>query len=98
MVLRNKQEWVVDGVKTEVLKFTYDAYKLAAHKLRLYLQDPSKKYIITGHSLGGAMASLLALDATQTFEVIFENKKEQYLSLLSYNLTICLKKICTLTH
>ena len=65
----DKQKWTVDGVDTEVVKFFYQAFKLNSFKLQPYLQDSEKKYILTGHSLGGALASILALDATQINEV-----------------------------
>lgn len=64
-LFKSSQEWTVDGVKTEVLKFFYQAYKLTSFQIRPYIADSSKKYILTGHSLGGALASILALDATQ---------------------------------
>jgi len=59
---RTKVQYKATEVK--ILKFFWEAFELVSHKLSLYLQDPSMKYVITGHSLGGALASILALNTT----------------------------------
>ncbi|XP_066918205.1 uncharacterized protein [Clytia hemisphaerica] len=52
----------------KILKFFWEAFELVSYGLRPYITDPSKKYIITGHSLGGAMASIMALNGTQLYQ------------------------------
>ena len=69
MFFEEEQEWKIDGVKTEVIGFYYQAYRLASFQLRPYMVDPAKKYILTGHSLGGALASMLAIEMTQILNV-----------------------------
>ncbi|XP_066918204.1 uncharacterized protein [Clytia hemisphaerica] len=53
--------------EVEINKFFWEAFELGSYGLRPFFTDPSKKYIITGHSLGGALASILALRTTQLF-------------------------------
>ena len=53
----------------KIMKFFWDAFELVSYDLRPYITDSSKKYIITGHSLGGALASIMALNGTQLFQV-----------------------------
>jgi len=53
--------------EVEINKFFWDAFELGSYALRPFFTDPSKKYIITGHSLGGALASILALQTTHMF-------------------------------
>jgi len=53
----------------EILEFFHRAFELLFYPVKPYLRDSSKKYILTGHSLGGALASLLAVRMTQNYEV-----------------------------
>ena len=55
---------IYKATEVKILKFFWEAFELVSHKLTLYLQDPLMKYIITGHSLGGALASILAMNTT----------------------------------
>ena len=61
-----------------VLDFFHNAFELLFPGIQAELRFPSKKYIITGHSLGGSMASLLALRMTQKYEVNIKNIKLNY--------------------
>lgn len=53
----------------QILKFFWEAFELVSYDLRPYMLDPTKKYILTGHSLGGALASILALNTTFAADV-----------------------------
>ena len=55
----------IDGEQGKVLKFFWQAYQLVYPELKPYLLNSTKKYIITGHSLGGAIASIHSILATQ---------------------------------
>lgn len=50
-----------------------DYYKTVFQELypliKLYIQEPNKRYIFTGHSLGGALASLLAMETASDAQV-----------------------------
>jgi len=67
----SRAEVTFQGKKTKVLRFFWQAFESVSYELRPYITDSSKKYIITGHSLGGAMASLLAIKSTELFSVSF---------------------------
>lgn len=56
-------EVLFNGTKTSVNTYFWKAFQLLEVKINELLKDPRRKYIITGHSLGGAMASLLAIHA-----------------------------------
>lgn len=49
------------GTRTSVNTFFWEAFKLLLPGIRSKLQDQARKYIITGHSLGGAMATILSI-------------------------------------
>ena len=59
------------GRKTKVMQFFWQAFESVSYELRPYITSPAKKYILTGHSLGGALASLLAIKSTELFSVSF---------------------------
>ena len=67
--LKSKIKFMVGSHETWVLQFFHNAFKLMFYGKKPYMTDPKKKYIITGHSLGGALASMLALQMTQEFDV-----------------------------
>jgi len=65
--LKSKIKFMVGSHETWVLQFFHNAFKLMFYGKKPYMTDPKKRYIITGHSLGGALASMLALQMTQEF-------------------------------
>ena len=49
------------GKTVKVNMFFLNAVNLLLAPIKHKLKDPKRRYILTGHSLGGAMASLLAI-------------------------------------
>ena len=72
---------ITAGQTTKINQFFLNAFKLLFPAIRNKLIDQSRRYIITGHSLGGAMASLLSLKMTQHenvgYRTFFEFEKIQ---------------------
>ena len=62
------------GRRTKVLQFFWQAFEAVSYALRPYMKSSRKKYILTGHSLGGALASILAIKSTELFSVSSYNK------------------------
>ena len=54
-------DWTILGKTVKVNMFFLNAVNLLLAPIKSMLRDPSRRYILTGHSLGGAMASLLAI-------------------------------------
>ena len=57
----NGENWRIMRKTVKVNMFFLNAVKLLLPFIKHKLKDPSRRYILTGHSLGGAMASLLAI-------------------------------------
>jgi len=68
-VFDDKYQLTINRTTVGVLKFFYRAFELSFNKIHPYLKDGSKKYIFTGHSLGGALASLLAIKMFDMYQV-----------------------------
>ena len=49
------------SIDVTINAFFWKAFLKLYDDIKPYLNDGKRKYIITGHSLGGAMASILAL-------------------------------------
>ena len=57
----NGIEWTIMGKEVKVNEFFLNAVRLLLPSFKYKLKDPSRRYILTGHSLGGALASLLSI-------------------------------------
>lgn len=67
------------GFLNRYLQLQKDMRRLIEKKVDIYRKKEKKdikKIVITGHSLGGALSTLAALDLQQNQEVFFENSKE----------------------
>lgn len=75
-IFDKKYKLYINGTEARILNFFYDAFQLSYNQIKAHLSDPLKKYILTGHSLGGALASILALKMTQEHNSsIWQNPK-----------------------
>ena len=54
-------KWKIMGKEVKINQFFLNAVNLLLPSIKYKLKDPSRRYILTGHSLGGAMASILAI-------------------------------------
>ena len=52
---------IIGGKETRVLSYVWDGLHTMMDEMSPYANDPSLKYIVTGHSLGGALGTLYAL-------------------------------------
>jgi len=52
-----------------IFSYFWTALNLISQEIMPYIQDDGKKYILTGHSLGGALASLLAIKSFDLVDV-----------------------------
>lgn len=72
---------ITANTHAKVNEFFLTSFKLLYPSIRHQLVDQSRRYIITGHSLGGAMATLLALKMTQyenvSWCIIFKKQQRQ---------------------
>ena len=59
----------IGAITTQVSTYTLDALNLLYDYLKPHLTDSNRKYIITGHSLGGSLASLFAIRMVDEFGV-----------------------------
>ena len=66
---RKGVHYKIAGQMTKINAFTLKAIKHLKRIIRPHLKNRTSKYIFTGHSLGGALASVLALEMTQEFNV-----------------------------
>lgn len=67
------------GFLNRYLQLQKDMKRLIKKKVGIYRKKEKKdikKIVITGHSLGGALSTLAALDLQQNQKVFFENSKE----------------------
>lgn len=55
------EKWKILGKDVKINLFFLNAVKLLLPSIKYKLKNPSKRYILAGHSLGGAMASLLSI-------------------------------------
>ena len=53
----------------KVLEFYGVAATAVYPALKLFLQESNKRYIFTGHSMGGALATIISLKAAVDFQV-----------------------------
>jgi len=51
----------IGGVTVRVNHYFHESFMKLYDDIKPYLMDPTRKYILTGHSLGGSMASILAI-------------------------------------
>ena len=54
-------KWKILGKEVKINMFFLNAVKLLLPSIKYKLKDPKRRYILTGHSLGGAMASILSI-------------------------------------
>lgn len=66
-VKHDDNQYVIGGKNVRVLSFIMMAYQNLIDGLKAYIADPNVKYIITGHSMGGSVASLFAIKAKFEF-------------------------------
>ena len=64
-LLETRKKISINGKSALVMRYFWQAYRLVSTELNPRIADSRKKYIITGHSLGGALASIHALMGTQ---------------------------------
>lgn len=69
-----------NGHNTSVSPFIWGAVKILIKGIQGHMQDPSTKYVITGHSLGGAVASVLALYMTKDGDHIWKNNESRLIT------------------
>ena len=80
-------EWFPSS-SAKVHRYFLDAFKRIMPAIEPYLQG-NKKVIFTGHSLGGALASLLALKAATMEVMILNDNKEN----LIHQSGVCLQSL-----
>jgi len=68
-------EWTILGKQVKVNEIFLNSVKLLLAGIKYKLKNSQRKYIITGHSLGGAMASILSLIMVQEGNVSLRRLK-----------------------
>uniref|UniRef100_A0A7M5WIQ9 Fungal lipase-type domain-containing protein n=1 Tax=Clytia hemisphaerica TaxID=252671 RepID=A0A7M5WIQ9_9CNID len=79
-VLRGSQQITLGSQNVEVVSFFNQALELVMKDLSPYLKNGRKRYILTGHSLGGALASLLALKTRFYYGAVWRSSKSSLIT------------------
>uniref|UniRef100_A0A7M5WY52 Fungal lipase-type domain-containing protein n=2 Tax=Clytia hemisphaerica TaxID=252671 RepID=A0A7M5WY52_9CNID len=79
-VLKGQHEINYGQNRVQVLKFFWSAFELVYRYTLPYIQDPKRKYIITGHSLGGALASMMAIKGAVYHKSLLANPQSSLIT------------------
>lgn len=70
----------IEGTMCRVNAYFYDAFDLLYKQIRNKLRANNRKYIVTGHSMGGALGSLLAITSKFDDDILWKNPESSLIT------------------